>query len=144
MAKKKDSLSEKVKKVKDKAYGTKEIKIYKKPTVKDYLEVNDRKINRRAQVLSNAKRIISTRDNAGLLGTTDVAKVKKTDVDAYNLLAKRAKAKGLKGAEAKAAIEKAFKSTARTVKTERSRSATRAQGIANRQSKKRKNTDLTR
>ena len=71
-------------------------------------------------------------------------KVSKSDADTYNLLAKRAKAKGLKGAESKAAIEKAFKSTARTVKTERERSVTRAKGIVNRQSNKRKNTDLTR
>lgn len=144
MAKKKNSLSEKTKKAKDKAYGTKEVKIYKKTTFKDYLEQNDRKVNRRTRVLDNARRVISTRDTGGIMGTTDLAKIKKTDVDAYNLLAKRAKTKGLKGKEAKAAIEKAFKSTARTIKTERSRTATRGQGMVNRQSKKRKNTDLTR
>ena len=142
MAKKKNSLSEKTKKAKDKAYGTEEVRIYKKTNVKDIVAAKA-SVNRRAKILVNAGKVIST-GYGGVLGTTKLAKSKKTDVDAYNLLAKRAKAKGLKGKEAEAAIEKAFKSTARTIKTERSRTATRGQGMVNRQSKKRKNTDLTR
>ena len=136
------STKEAAKKAKDKAYGTKEVRIYKKTNVKDIVAAKA-SVNRRAKILDNSGKVISTR-YGGILGSTKLAKIKKTDVDAYNLLAKRAKAKGLKGKEAKAAIEKAFKSTARTIKTERSRTATRGQGMVNRQSKKRKNTDLTR
>jgi hypothetical protein len=69
-------------------------------------------------------------------------KVSKADADTYNLLAKRAKDKGLKGAEARAAINKVMKGTARQVKVERERTVTRAKGIVNAQSKKRKNTNL--
>ena len=68
--------------------------------------------------------------------------VKKVDSDAYNVLAKRAKAAGLKGKDAKAAIDKAIKSVSTRMANERGRTATRAEGIARRETKKRRNTRL--
>jgi hypothetical protein len=70
------------------------------------------------------------------------ASVKKVDSDAYNLLAKRAKAKGLKGKDANAAIGKAIKGVSNRMKNDRQRTASRGEAIVRRESKKRKNTDL--
>jgi hypothetical protein len=109
---------------------------------------SDRKNTRKYEVLKKAGAVKAEKLRYLSVANEKPSPVKyavsRPDSDTYNLLAKRAKAKGLKGKEAKAAIEKAFKSTARTVKTERERSVTRAKGVVNRQSKKRKNTDLTR
>jgi ElaB/YqjD/DUF883 family membrane-anchored ribosome-binding protein len=70
------------------------------------------------------------------------ASVKKVDADAYNLLAKRAKAAGLKGKDADAAIQKAIKAVSTRMTNDRERTASRGEFIARRESKKRKNTDL--
>ena len=134
---------EAAKKAKDKAYGTKEIRVYKKTNLKDLLAVKA-SVNRRTKILNNAGKLISVSRGGGILGSTKVAESKKTDVDAYNLLAKRAKAAGLKGKDAKAAISKSLDVISRQMKTDRGRSATRAKGIAKRESNKRKNTDLTK
>jgi hypothetical protein len=136
------STKEAAKKAKDKAYGTKEVRIYKKTNVKDIVAAKA-SVNRRAKILDNSGKVISTR-YGGILGSTKLAKIKKTDVDAYNLLAKRAKAAGLKGKDAKVAISKSLDVISRQMKTDRGRSATRAEGIAKREQKKRRNTDLTR
>ena len=124
--------------------GKKELGILKNLTTKP----TDRKNTRKYEVLKKAGAVKAEKMKYLSAASEKPSPVKyavsRPDSDTYNLLAKRAKAKGLKGAEAKAAIEKAFKSTARTVKTERERTVTRAKGVVNRQSKKRKNTDLTR
>jgi hypothetical protein len=134
------STKEAAKKAKDKAYGTKEVRIYKKTNLKDIVAAKA-SVNRRAKILDNSGKVISTR-YGGILGTTKLAKSKKTDVDAYNLLAKRAKAAGLKGKDAKVAISKAIKGVSTRMANERGRTATRAEGIARRETKKRRNTRL--
>ena len=70
--------------------------------------------------------------------------ISKVDSDAYKVLKKRATSAGLSGADAKIAIDKALKIVAPRMKSDRSRTATRAKAIAKRESKKRYNTDLTR
>jgi len=142
MAKKEKSLAEKAKLARDKASGTKEVKIYKPSTPKNYFEGTDREVSRGVRVLSRAGKVISTRDNAGALGTKDVAKVKKVDSDVYNMLSKLAKGKALKGAEAEKAIQKVFKSVARTAGAERQRTATRGEAQVKRGKEKRSNTNL--
>jgi hypothetical protein len=134
------STKEAAKKAKDKAYGTKEVRIYKKTKLKDIV-ADKASVNRRAKILGNSGKVISTR-YGGILGSTKLAKIKKTDVDAYDLLAKRAKAAGLKGKDAKVAISKAIKGVSTRMANERGRTATRAEGIARRETKKRRNTRL--
>ena len=67
----------------------------------------------------------------------------KVDLDAYNLLAKKAKSAGLKGMEADAAIEKALKNVATRMRNDRQRTASRGEAIVRREKKKRMNTDLS-
>ena len=140
---KKMTNAEKAKKARDAASGTTEIKIYKKSTAKNYFENADRKVNRGPRVLAKEGKVISTRDNAGLMGTKEVAKVKKVDAAAYNVLSKLAKGKALKGAEAEAAIQKAFKTVSTRMGNDRDRTASRAEFIAKRESKKRSGTNLS-
>ena len=142
------SEKERAAKTVDKARGMVEKKGVKKYGLFSGVKPSQKKNTREYEVLKKAGAVKSEKTRYLSVASKKESPIKyttsKPDADTYNLLAKRAKAKGLKGAEAKAAIEKAFKSTARTVKTERERSVTRAKGIVNRQSKKRKNTDLTR
>ena len=150
------SLQAKVAKAKDKAYGKRSVKLYDQLAFGKLSKAekkNMNKMNAISVIQSSGADKVSIKDTGkytknkaggGWPAKKLIATVSKVDADAYNLIVKRAKAKGLKGEEARAAIAKALKPTARTVKTERSRTATRAQGIANRQSKKRKSTDLTR
>jgi len=144
MAKKEEmSTVAKAKAARAKASGTTEVKIYKKSGFRDYLENKDRKVNRGVRVLAKEKKIISTRDNAGSMGTDNVAKVKKVDADAYNVLSKLAKGKALKGAEAEAAIQKAMKTVSTRMKNDRDRTASRGEAIVRREKKKRMNTELS-
>jgi hypothetical protein len=137
------STAEKAKAARASASGTKEIKIYKSPSVKDQLLTTpDKKINRGVRVLARAKKVISTRDNAGSLGVDDVAKVKKVDADAYNVLSKLAKGKALKGAEAEKAIQRAYKTVSTRMTNDRQRTASRGEAIVRRESKKRSGTNL--
>ena len=66
----------------------------------------------------------------------------KVDIDAYNVLAKKAKAAGLKGSDADAAIEKAIRTVSTRMRNDRQRTASRGEAIVRRESKKRKNTNL--
>ena len=71
------------------------------------------------------------------------ATAKKVDLDAYNLLAKKAKAAGLKGKDAEVAIQKALKAVSTRMTNDRQRTASRGEFIARRERKKRQNTDLS-
>jgi BRCT domain type II-containing protein len=136
------STAQKAKAARASASGTKEIRLYKEQGIKEGLGIKDIKINRGAKVLAKANKVISSRDNAGPLGIKNVVKVKKVDSDAYNVLSKRAKAAGLKGAEAEAAINKAFKTVSTRMTNDRQRTASRGEAIVRRESKKRSNKNL--
>ena len=143
MAKKEEmSTAAKAKAARAKASGTKEIKIYKSPSVKEQLMTGDMKVNRGVRVLAKEKKIIATRNNAGAFGTDSVAKVKKVDADAYKVLSDLAKGKALKGAEAEAAIQKAYKTVSTRMTNDRQRTASRGEAIVRRESKKRSGTNL--
>ena len=134
--------AQKAKEARAMASGNKEINIYKPGTFKDYLESNDKKVNRNVSVLAKAKKVISTRGNAGSMGVKDVAKVKRVDIDAYDLLAKQAKAAGLKGKAAEIAISNAIKKVSTRMTNDRQRTASRGEAIVRREERKRRNTNL--
>ena len=143
MAKKEEmSTAAKAKAARAKASGTTEVKIYKSSTARDYFENRDRKVNRGVRVLAKAGKVISARDNAGAMGTKEVAKVKKVDADAYKVLSALAKGKALKGAEAEAAIQKAYKTVSSRMTSDRQRTASRGEAIVRREAKKRSGTNL--
>ena len=133
---------QKAKEARAMASGTKEINIYKPGTLRDYLENTDKKVNRNVSVLAKAKKVISTRGNAGSMGVKDVAKVKRVDIDAYDLLAKQAKAAGLKGKAAEIAISNAIKKVSTRMTNDRQRTASRGEAIVRREERKRRNTNL--
>jgi hypothetical protein len=83
----------------------------------------------------------ATRLGGGFFGVLKVT-TPKVDVDAYNVLAKRAKAAGLKGSDADAAIDKALKAVTNRMKNDRQRTASRGEAIVRRETKKRRNTNL--
>ena len=106
---------------------------------------SDKKYSQKTKSLSAAKKLTPTESkNFYMAGPTMVTKasVKKVDSDAYNLLAKKAKAAGLKGADATAAINKALKAVSTRMTNDRQRTASRGEAIARRESNKRKNTNL--
>jgi hypothetical protein len=151
MAKKKteaSSLKKQAKKARSKASGKIEIDTIKKVGFVKSLgqRPSDKKYSRKAKVLSKADKLISaTKTRQFYAGGPEMvtkATVKKVDSDAYNLLAKRAKAKGLKGKDARVAISKSLNAMSRQMETERNRTATRAEAIARREKKKRRNTNL--
>jgi hypothetical protein len=110
----------------------------KKPSDKQYTE--------KAKSLAAAKKLTPTKAKQFYYGGPDMvtkASVKKVDSDAYNLLAKKAKAAGLKGTDATAAINKALKAVSTRMTNDRQRTASRGEAIVRRESKKRKNTDLS-
>jgi len=87
-----------------------------------------------------------TKDKTKLMeGFAKVYKVTapKVDADAYDILAKKAKAAGLKGMDAEAAISKAMKAVSTRMRNDRQRTASRGEAIVRRESKKRKGTDLS-
>jgi len=142
MAKSKLSLSQKAKIARDKASGTKEVRLYKPQGLKEGLGIEDLSVSRKAKVLAKANKVISSRGNAGPLGIKNVIKVKKVDSDAYDMLSNLAKGKALKGVEAEKAIQKAYKAVARTAGAERQRTATRGEAQVKRGKEKRSNTNL--
>ena len=143
MAKKEEmSTTAKAKAARNKASGTREVRLYKEQGIKEGLGVADIKVSRGAKVLAKANKVISSRDNAGTFGKKNVVKVKKVDSDAYNILSKRAKAAGLKGKEAEAAIQKAFKTVSTRMTNDRQRTASRGEAIVRREAKKRSNKNL--
>jgi hypothetical protein len=106
---------------------------------------SDKKYSRQATVLAKAGKLTPTKAKDFYLGGPTMvtkASVKKVDADAYNLLAKKAKAAGLKGTDATAAINKALKAVSTRMTNDRQRTASRGEAIVRRESKKRKNTNL--
>ena len=149
MAKKEEkSTAAKAKAARAKASGKVEIDTIKKQGVVERLKSrpSDKKYSRKANVLANAKKLTPTKvEKFYVAGPNMVSKAsaKKVDVDAYNLLAKRAKAAGLKGKDAEAAIQKAIKAVSTRMTNDRQRTASRGEFIARRERKKRQNTDLS-
>ena len=140
---------EAAKKARSKASGKVEIDTIKKVGfVKSLLQKpSDKKYSKKANVIDRASKLKPTKYKQFYYGGDAMvtkASVKRVDSDAYNLLAKRAKAAGLKGRDANIAISKSLNAISRQMETDRGRSATRAEGIAKREQKKRRNTDLTR
>ena len=140
---------EAAKKARSKASGKVEIDTIKKVGFIKNLgqKPSDKKYSRKANVIDRAAKLKPTTYKQSYYGGDAMvtkASVKTVDSDAYNLLAKRAKAAGLKGRDAKIAISKSLNAISRQMETDRGRSATRAEGIAKREQKKRRNTDLTR
>ena len=146
MAKKEEmSTAAKAKVARAKASGKVEIDTIKKEGFFSGKKPSDAKYTRKANVLANAKKLTPTKARDLYSGGPTMvtkASVKKVDSDAYNLLAKKAKAKGLKGKDANAAIGKAIKGVSNRMKNDRQRTASRGEAIVRRESKKRKNTDL--
>ena len=140
---------EAAKKARSKASGKVEIDTIKKVGFIKNLgqKPSDKKYSRKAKILDKAEKLKPTKAKQFYYGGDAIvtkASVKTVDSDAYNILAKRAKAAGLKGQDAKIAISKSLNAISRQMETDRGRSATRAEGIAKREQKKRRNTDLTR
>ena len=148
MAKKEEkSTAAKAKAARAKASGKVTIDTIKKQGIVEGLgsRPSDKKYSRQANVLAKAKKLTPTKVEKFYMAGPDMvskASAKKVDVDAYNLLAKRAKAAGLKGKDADAAIQKAIKGVSNRMKNDRQRTASRGEAIVRRESKKRKSTDL--
>ena len=148
MAKKEEmSTAAKAKAARAKASGKVTIDTIKKQGVVEGLGSipSDKKYSRQAVVLAKAKKLTPTKSKDFYYGGPTMvtkASVKKVDADAYYLLAKMAKAAGLKGADATAAIQKALKTVSTRMTNDRQRTASRGEAIVRRESKKRKNTDL--
>jgi hypothetical protein len=146
MAKKEEmSTAAKAKAARAKASGKVEIDTIKKEGFFSGKKPSDAKYTRKANVLASNKKLTPTKAKDLYSGGPTMvtkASVKKVDSDAYNLLAKKAKAAGLKGADATAAINKALKAVSTRMTNDRQRTASRGEAIARRESKKRKNTDL--
>ena len=139
---------EAAKKTRSKASGKVEIDTIKKVGFVKSLgqKPSDKKYSRKAKVLGKAEKLKPTKAKQFYYGGDAMvtkASVKTVDSDAYNLLAKRAKAAGLKGKSAEAAISKALKTVSTRMSNDRNRTANRAEAIARREAKKRKNTNLS-
>jgi hypothetical protein len=128
------------------ASGTKKINVNKAQNIaSEAIFGRNQKVGRNARVLSKAGKVIKLTGKRGMSGDLYDKKItaKKVDIDAYDLLAKRAKAAGLKGKSAEAAISKALKTVSTRMSNDRNRTANRAEAIARREAKKRKNTNLS-
>jgi hypothetical protein len=139
---------EAAKKTRSKASGKVEIDTIKKVGFIKNLgqKPSDKKYSRKAKILDKAEKLKPTKAKQFYYGGDAMvtkASVKTVDSDAYNLLAKRAKAAGLKGKSAEAAISKALKTVSTRMSNDRNRTANRAEAIARREAKKRKNTNLS-
>jgi len=114
-----------------------------------YEKENARKVSATYALKDNNRKNVDvkeTKDKTKLMsGMAKVYKVTapKVDADAYNVLAKKAKAAGLTGSDADAAISKAMKAVSTRMRNDRQRTASRGEAIVRRESKKRKNTDLS-
>jgi hypothetical protein len=150
--KEKMSTEAKAKAARANASGTKTFKVAgvrsSNPETK-YEKKNQAKVAATYTVKKNNEKGVKVEETKGktrlMSGMAKVYKVTapKVDLDAYNLLAKRAKAAGLKGMEADIAIEKAIKSVSTRMKNDRQRTASRGEAIVRRERKKRMNTDLS-
>jgi ElaB/YqjD/DUF883 family membrane-anchored ribosome-binding protein len=148
MAKKEEmSTAAKAKAARAKASGKVEIDTIKKQGIVERLgsRPSDKKYSRQANVLAKADKLTPTKSKRFYMAGPEMvtkASVKKVDADAYNLLAKKAKAAGLKGKDAEAAIQKAIKAVSTRMTNDRQRTASRGEAIARREERKRRNTNL--
>jgi len=136
--------AEKAKAARDMASGTKKINVRSYKNLADELSSDTPRTNRNAKVLAKAGKVIKVTAKQGVSGPyAEKATVKKVDLDAYDLLAKRAKSAGLKGKEAESAISKALKAVSTRMTNDRQRTASRGEAIVRREAKKRRSTDLS-
>jgi ElaB/YqjD/DUF883 family membrane-anchored ribosome-binding protein len=137
------SLAQKVKKAKDEAYGTKQINVRKRPSIADEASTKKMPVNRNARILNKTGKVIKITSKQGVSGPyAEKATVRKVNLDAYDLLSKQAKASGLKGKEAEAAISKALGRVSTRMINDRQRTAARGKAIVNRDTKKRRSINL--
>ena len=140
---KKLTIAQKAKLARSKASGTKEVEIRKKPSLLEDISGTRMPASRKARVLKEAGKVRKIVADQGMSDTyNERIVVKKVDSDAYDVLSNLAKGKALKGAEAEKAIQKAYKAVASRMQNDRNRTASRAEFIAKRESKKRSNTNL--
>jgi hypothetical protein len=137
------STAEKAKAANAMAYGTKQIKVRSYKNLADELTSTKPRANRNAKILGKAGKVIKVTSKQGVSGPYgEKATVKRVDLDAYDLLSKQAKASGLKGKEAEAAISKALGKVSTRMTNDRQRTAARGKAILNRQAKKRQSINL--
>ena len=141
---KKMTIAEKAKKARDAASGTKKINVDKQRSIIKEVLGEPLTAGRNVRVLTKAGKVQKVTGPIGMSGEMydKKATVKKVDAAAYDMLSKLAKGKALKGAEAEAAIQKALKTVSSRMQNDRNRTASRAEFIARRESKKRSNTNL--
>ena len=145
------STEQKAKEARAMASGTKSFKVagvrMSNPETK-YEKANANKVAATYAVKKGNEKGVKVEETKGktrlMSGMAKVYKVTapKVDLDAYNVLAKKANAAGLKGSDADAAIEKAIRTVATRMRNDRQRTASRGEAIVRRESKKRKNTNL--
>jgi hypothetical protein len=136
---------EAAKKARSKASGTKKINVNKAQNIaSELISGSNPKVGRNARVLSLTGKAIKLTGKRGMSGDLYDKKItaKKVDIDAYDLLAKQAKAAGLKGKAAEIAISNAIKRVSTRMSNDRNRTANRAEAIARREERKRRNTNL--
>ena len=126
------------------ASGTKKINVSKQRSVAEALLSSAKMpVGRNARILAKAGKVIKVTAKQGMSGPyAEKATVKKVDIDAYDLLAKQAKAAGLKGKEAETAISRAIKKVSTRMTNDRQRTASRGEAIVRREAKKRSGTNL--
>jgi len=137
------STAEKAKAARASASGTKQINVRTYKNIGEELTSDTPRTNRNAKVLAKAGKVIKLNAKQGVTGPYDIkATVKKVNLDAYDLLAKQAKAAGLKGKEAETAISRAIKRVSTRMTNDRQRTASRGEAIVRREAKKRSGTNL--
>ena len=135
--------AQKAKEARAMASGTKKINVSKQRSVAEELSSKKMPAGRNARILAQAGKVIKVTAKQGLSGPyAEKATVKKVNLDAYDLLAKQAKAAGLKGAEAETAISRAIKRVSTRMTNDRQRTASRGEAIVRREAKKRSGTNL--
>ena len=127
------------------ASGTQQINVRKRKSIaEELLSSKKMPVGRNAKVLAKAGKVIKITAKQGLSGALykEKATVKKVDINAYDLLAKQAKAAGLKGKAAEIAISNAIKKVSTRMTNDRQRTASRGEAIVRREERKRRNTNL--
>jgi hypothetical protein len=137
--------AQKAKEARAMASGTKEINVNKAQNIaSELIYGSNPKVGRNARVLTNTGKAIKLTGKRGMSGELYDKKItaKKVDIDAYDLLAKQAKAAGLKGKAAEIAISNAIKKVSTRMTNDRQRTASRGEAIVRREERKRRNTNL--
>ena len=139
------STKQKAKEARAMASGTKKINVNKAQNIaSEIIYGSNPKVGRNARVLTNTGKAIKLTGKRGAAGDLYDKKItaKKVDIDAYDLLAKQAKAAGLKGKAAEIAISNAIKKVSTRMTNDRQRTASRGEAIVRREERKRRNTNL--